>query len=262
VSQDPRLRDEPDALARNLYDGQGSSGERVIAHLAYLFATVSFLLGLMARRSAVAQDRYDIRFAGKGSRFLYWLESLNTGSSLSLPASFFRAGLGVNEGEVVVDVSLPSYEVKQEVGRGLLLPDVSQQSPSDERLTFVGETGFGTQASPVDWTASLDLEALRRMPAPPQPVPLERMESLQAFVRAFEYDPAARKASRALRLAEALNLPLRDLIHSELFGTHSVWRAAHDGNAQRSGDALLEPFFVVEAKALLEEATDNRSLFQ
>jgi hypothetical protein len=262
VSQDARLRSHPDALARNLYDGQGSSGEWVIAHLAYLFATVSFLLGLMTRRSGVTQDRYDIRFAGKGSQFLFWLEALNTGSSLSLPASFFRAGLGSDNPDIVVDVSLPNDEVKQEVGRGLLLPDFSEQPPGDERLTFVGETGFGSNENLLDWRSPLDFETLRRFAAPTQPVPLDRLENLQSFVKAFDVDAAARKAARALRLAPALNLSLRDLIHSELFGTHSVWRAARDDKAHRSGDALLEPFFVVEAKALLKEATDNRSLFE
>lgn len=264
IARNPQYASEPDLLARNLFDGQGSPGERVLAHLAYLFATVSFVMGLMVRRERPRADRYDLRFAGKGSEFLHWLEALNTGASKSLPATFFLGGLGETGDDIeVVAVPPPDGTAKQEVGQGLLHHPIEDDSDIDDRVTFLGEVGFHMEGSPLSWDSKLDFDVLRRMSNPPEPTPIEDLASLNSFVKLFDQDPAAKKAARALGIVPTvLGRELRNKIHDRLFGPQSTWSALRNTRADATGDALLEPFFVTEAKVLLEHATDSHGLFR
>jgi hypothetical protein len=247
-------------LARNMYQGPGSPGERVIAHAGYLYATVSYLLGLMVRRQGSASDRYEVHFAGHGSEFLRWLDLMEDDASSELPAVFFCAGLGSERSKVQVDVRLPGTDVKQEVGRGLLAPLVGDTAARRHRATFVGETGFFTDETGGGWDADLGVQTLSRLQPPTQAVPFEKLAHITDFVKVFAEQPVAESFARALGITpERLDLKLRDRIHDRLFGPQSAWRAA---KAAGAGDqSMLEPFFVVEAKALLEHVTGNPSLF-
>jgi hypothetical protein len=243
-----------------MYQGPGSPGERVIAHAGYLYATVSYLLGLMVRRQGSASDRYEVHFAGHGSEFLRWLDLMEDDASSELPAVFFCAGLGSERSKVQVDVRLPGTDVKQEVGRGLLAPLVGDTAARRHRATFVGETGFFTDETGGGWDADLGVQTLSRLQPPTQAVPFEKLAHITDFVKVFAEQPVAESFARALGITpERLDLKLRDRIHDRLFGPQSAWRAA---KAAGAGDqSMLEPFFVVEAKALLEHVTGNPSLF-
>lgn len=257
LSQNATFRKERDVLARNLYDGQGSPGEKLIAHLAYLFATTSFFLGMAVKKAGLTADRFDLRFAGRGSEYLHWLDALATGACRSLPATFFRAGAGLTVEEV--QVTPPGAEVKQEVGRGLLVQTLEQQLEPDDRVTIVGEDGFSDASHELKWSDDLTFDVLRGLREPPAPRPLDSLTHLRAFVAAFQGDPAAKKAAQALGLKPAsLDAGLRDRVHDQLFGPASAWNAMHSGGTQ---ERLLEPFFITEAKALLEHLTGNHDLF-
>jgi hypothetical protein len=245
-------------LAKNMYQGRGSPGERVIAHAGYLYATVSYLLGLMVRRGEARSDRYEIHFAGHGSEFLKWLDVLEDNASSELPGAFFRAALGADA--VKVEVHLPGKDVKQEVGRGLLAPRVSNAQAPRDRITFLGEDGF-TPEGGEGWKTKLGFDTLSALQAPGQSVPFERLTHISRFVEVFATDPVARNFARALGITrERLDGKLRDRINDRLFGPQSAWRAARVSGGE-GDDSLLEPFFVVEAKALLEHATGNHGLF-
>jgi hypothetical protein len=260
LSKNPVFREERDVLAKNLNSGQGSAGERLLSHLAYLFATTSFFLGMAVKSVGLRADRYDIRFAGKGAEFLHWLEALSTGASRTLPANFFRAGAELTNEQV--QVTPPGSEAKQEVGRGLLVQLLEQQEEHDERVTIVGEDGFKTGGRALGWADNLGFDVLRAIEVPAQPRPLETLKHLTSFIGAFQSDPASRKAARALGLVPAsLNVELRDRIHNELFGPGSAWNAVRNADREQEHRSLLEPFFITEAKILLEHLTGNHDLF-
>lgn len=262
VSRTAVFKEEPDVIAKNVYDGEGSSGEKVVAYLGYLFGAVTFLLGLAARKHASGQDRFDIRFAGKGSEYLHWLNALASGASTSLPKAFFRAGLGVPGATAEVSITLPGAAVKQEVGRGLLLPPLVDQEAQDDRATIVGESGFRSGEGTLTWDSTIDLATLRAMSPPEPAMPLEQLENLQLFISTFEDDPAGRKVARALGIGpRCLDKALRDRIHTRLFGPQSAWKATQSADGGVNAAALLEPFFITEAKALLEHATGHNGLF-
>lgn len=247
-------------LAKNMFQGKGSPGERVIAHAGFLYATVSYLLGLMVRRQGPPSDRYAIYFAGHGAEFLTWLDVMEKGASTELPKAFFRAALGNDVGNVQVAIHLPGEEVKQEVGRGLLSPCVGDITADAERTTFFGEDGFVGDPG-EGWKTQLGFDALSALEAPAQPVGFDRLTHISRFVEVFTTDPAARSFARALGITrERLDLELRDRIHDRLFGPQSAWRSVH--RAGEEGDqTMLEPFFVIEAKTLLEHVTGNIGLF-
>jgi hypothetical protein len=258
ISQNSFFQSERDTLARNLCI-PNSAGERIVAHLAYLFATVSFLLGMMVRRNNINADRFEIRFAGKGSEFLHWLEALAGGATTSLPSAFFKAGHG-SIPNAQIDCIPPGAMAKQEVGRGLLSTAVAGGETSTDRTTLVGESGFNGPNGQLIWSDELTFDKLAAVVLPPEPTDLSALTHLQAFVAAFESEPAARKAAKALGLTPAkLNLHLRDQIHNRIFGAQGPWAASRDTGLR--DDALLEPFFITEAKVLLEEVTGNRALF-
>lgn len=247
-------------LAKNMYQGPGSPGERVIAHAGYLYATVSYLLGLMVRQKGTVTDRYEIHFAGHGSEFLRWLDLVEDNASTELPAVFFCAGLDTARSNVQVDVHLPDRDVKQEVGRGLLAPRVDGAPPARNRVTFVGETGFFGDAEGGGWDRELGVQTLKTLQPPAQPVPFSQLSHITRFVETFAGAPVADSFARALGISpERLDLKLRDRIHDRLFGPQSAWRATQ--GAGEGDQSMLEPFFVVEAKALLEHVTGNNSLF-
>jgi hypothetical protein len=259
ISQNAQLAREKDTLARILCV-PNSDGERVVAHVGYLFATISFLLGMMVRKNNLIADRFDVRFAGKGSEFIHWLNALSEGASSTLPASFFRAGHGALEDTCRVECVPPGWMAKQEVGRGLLAPMVPPGKPSDNRITFLGETGFVGVDGPLDWSAPLTFELLAQLKLPAEPTGISELKNLTRFVDTFSTHPAGQRIALSLGIKKSLmDASLRDQIHTRIFDANGAWGVAQSASDQ--GDKLLEPFFVTEAKVLLEQATKNRSMF-
>lgn len=249
-------------LARNLYQGPRSDGERVIAYAGYLYAAVTFLLGMMVRRAKVAQPLYEIFFAGRGSEFLPWLDLIAQDGSTAIPEAFFRAGLAKAGVKAQVRVHPPGATAKHEVGSGLLSLPLDFGTPARERLTFLGESGFVTKdGKPLDWSAELGSESLCALARPDQPVDLAQLQELQRFISAFNDGEGPRTIARALNISPAtINLELRNRVHEKLFGPHSAWQACRASDTA-ADQTLLEPFFIVEAKALLEHVTGRPGLF-
>jgi hypothetical protein len=246
-------------LAKTLYE-PGKAGAHVIAHIAYLFAALSFLLGLMARRERLADDAYNIHFAGRGSEFLRWLEVLGHDAPVSIPRTFFLAGFSDDPDGFDASVAFPEHDAKQEVGRGLLTPLTHDGRAASERETFIGESGFFA-AQELGWDDPLTIDVLRRLKRPESRFPAEQLAVLRKFIETFSKNPAAQTAATTLNIQAAiLDRELRDKIVNRLFGPGSAWAQAQTPGA--TGDhALLEPFFIVEAKTLLEHATGNHQLF-
>ena len=116
----------------------------------------------------------------------------------------------------------------------------------------------------ADGLVTLEGEAWRSRRSLAQPAfhrqSLERLTQISRFVDVFTTDPVARSFARALGITrERLDGKLRDTINHRLFGPQSAWRASQSGT--EGDDTLLEPFFVIEAKALLEHTTGNHGLF-
>lgn len=266
-------------LADNLYTGRGSDGERVIAHAGYLYAALSFLVGLMVRRAELDRDTYYLHFGGRGSGFLPWLDALGAGVHEELAATFFRGGLRP-DGDVKVEITYSQDDAKEEVGRGILLATDEARSMSEDltrhrHRTFLGESGLpGPEGEPLDWTTELDGKTLGRIQEPERPRPIDSYEHLLRFLEVFRAaEPPLDAIGSALGLdaGDLLDEDLRDHLHQRLYGPRGPWSEwrAYQRRKEEAGrnekvekpELLLEPFFVVEARALLEHATGNRKLF-
>lgn len=252
-------------LATRLYKkGPGSPGERVIAHAGYLYAAVSYLLGMMVRRAALDQPHYSVYFAGRGSEFLPWMDELRDNGATELVRSFFRAGHGdFGAAPPTVSVTLPQSDAKQEVGRGLLEEDITQGAGAGpERVTFLGESGFGEAEVQLGWDAPLTFHTLQRLVRPGSELGAEDLAMLRRFVATFYTTDVGTDVARSLRIGQDIvTTELRNRIVDKLFGPASAWsRVRSQGNLADS--ALLESFFITEAKILLEHATDNYHLFK
>lgn len=247
-------------LASNLGGvGPRSPAERVLAHAGYLFATLSYVLGMMVRKVGLDAERYDLRLAGKASGLLRWVDVLGPHGSQSLADSFFRAGLNASSA-VRLDITIPDADAKEEVGRGLL-EDLSLDLEQGERRTFLGETGFTGPAGALVWDTELTTEMLEKMPEPVGPIPYEQLTSLKRFADTFDVSPVGRVIARSLDLSPAhAGAALEQKIHGAVFGPTSAFQAVRNGSTQDS--AMLEPIFVTEAKVLLEHVTNNQGLFR
>lgn len=283
------------ALAHALYRGPDSPGARIIAHAGYLYAAVSYLAGLAVRRAAPRRSSYDVFFAGRGSQFLPWLDCLADDASRQLPRAFFLAGLGVARGKVEITVKPPGHYAKEEVGRGLLAEESRQESRrlstdengaagDRERSTLLGETGFSdVDGKPIPWDRTVKASDLARMVNPSDRLRPESLEMLAGFVRVFREDESARAVARALGMVgDPVNGALVRRIVQRLFGAGSARQAALDAERWKQASigvekderdtgvkdeppepdfGLLEPFFIVEAKTLLEAVSNNLQLF-
>lgn len=252
-------------LAKALYQGPESAGARVIAHAGFLYAAVSYLIGLMARREQLEYREYALFFAGRGSQFLPWLNELTDRGAREIPRTFFLAGLGAQQQPVTVRVELPSADTaKHEVGRGLLEMSVAgvDESPR-EHVTFLGETGFSTADEPIEWTSAVSLDDLAKLENPGNKLQPENLAVLRDFLAALRDTGPGRAIARALGCKHPeVTERLRGRILQKIFGPATAWAASRSDEGQTSRDrAMLEPFFIMEAKAFLEDATDNPRLF-
>ncbi len=262
-------------LAETMYKGPGKPGEQLIAHVGYLFATLSYLAGLMVRRARVSTQEYHLYFAGRGSEFLPWLDVLRKGASTGVPEAFFAAALrapdapeqrtagsGASRREARVSVHLPAGDAKLEVGKGLLLEPLPGLEPSAERLSFVGETGFERPSEKAKWTEPLTFSSLKALRRPPRSLGSGDLLLLRGFVDAFDSNDHTRVIAEALGITPtSVNNTVARRVVELLFGDKSAW-ARSQITREVDDHALLEPFFVTGAKVLLQEATGNADLFR
>jgi hypothetical protein len=239
-------------LAKWMYTPQGV-GRYVIAHVGYLIAAVSYLLGMLARHQDATASRYQIHFAGRGSEFLHWLVALGDDAPIEVPKVFFRAGL--RSADCEVEVILPDEYAKQEVGRGLLAEAPAQENASIQRTSFVGESGFEARGRSLAWDDRLDVDVLQDLKRAESPEAREP-EELAAFVKAFEASEATRAIAEPLGITPDImrDGSLQDKLDHALL--------AITNEAVRDKDhVLLEPIFVKEVKVVLEHVTGNHHLF-
>lgn len=240
-------------LAKAMFRPDGP-GSYVIAHVGYLAAAISYLLGMLARHQSEEVDRYQIHFAGRGSQFLYWLLALGSDVPEEVPTVFFRAGLRSHE--VAVKVVLPEEYAKQEVGRGLLVRSPQTERADVQRQTFVGENGFRSHGRDLSWDDTLDMDVLKNLKYR-ESAPLSEREELGGFLRAFETSEATRTIAAVLGISpDVLNSDaLRDDLEHSFVGLRE--RAV-----QNADHVLLEPLFIQEVKVLLQHTTGNKHLFR
>ena len=151
--------------------------------------------------------------------------------------------------------------MKQEVAKGLLCEGVRDDLERERmHTTFVSEPDVLTDSGSLSWDDDLNVEVLERITKPQHPLPLSRFATLARFLDAFGNDDAARIVAKALGIDRArLNTELRDRIHTQMFGPGSSWSKVRDPDGKTK--ALVEPFFVIEAKTVLEHVTDQAGLF-
>jgi hypothetical protein len=265
-------------LAEAVYRGPGKPGERLIAHVGYLFAALSYLAGLMVRRAGVRSQQYNLYFAGRGSEFLAWLDVLRRGASVGVPEAFFAAALHTPDSpggrggggttvpanaaarEVSVSVHPPAEHAKLEVGKGLLLEPLQGVEPASERVSFLGETGFEGPNGKVRWTEDLTFSMLKTLRMPRRSPGASELLLLRGFVNAFWSTPHTRAVAEALGITPTSVDTHADDVVERLFGDQSPW-ARSQATREVDDHGLLEPFFVTGARVLLEKITGNGDLF-
>lgn len=254
-------------FARYLDDGnsQANGGVRLLAHLMFFYAALAYVTGLFVRTLNRAYQRYDLRFAGRGSGYLAWLDIYHQGASREVPSKFFLAGLG-HSMNAQVDIDTSGASAKQEVGRGLLVDlPVAVLAAARSRATRILEHGFQSAQGNMEWSATMDESAMAALghPAfrPDHNFDSSQLPTLLAFVEMFASDSHTKDAAALLGIrASVLDNKYRDALASRMVGPNSPSKVIATGNPNGE-DVLIEPAIVTELKVLLEHATDNMGLF-
>jgi hypothetical protein len=240
------------------------------ARLAYLFALLAYYAGMMVRAAGVPGAHGPVFVCGKGARFLRLLppDLLST----MYAHGVHGAGLGRTDGAPVPGEGVKvrvSRHVKEEVARGLLAESLLGNGrdigpgTNGVRLAaairpIAGEHGYNGFA----WNSQLDPAQVKEMTTGDVPA-LEQMLELKAFTAAFEklVDPQTDDS-----YADVLGLawPPPDSVHAriveDLLNRSRPGRQMHDLH-HRPDDAVIESFFVIEARAMLETVLEELNLF-
>jgi hypothetical protein len=262
----------------------GVDGQRILAAIAYLFATNAFYMGLLAH--PMEEDRegegYPLYFAGRGSQLLDWISALRPAradtptAGEDLIAHFFLAGLNV-------DVNLPSglspelirvlppkaHHAKREVALGLLhLNDTLRDLQGDERShdNLIAEFGLTREdGTPISWNDPLTVELLSSIKAPRLGFKPRNLGVFSAFVSSFStlnLKIQGFDLTKLLKLTpKSLEDPLlTDRVRARLFGEGSAYSKARAGKSEGES-ATIEPLFIGAAKAMLEYGLEVPRLF-
>jgi len=267
----------------------GIDGKRILAAVAYLFATNAFFMGLLAgpmEKGRQERGGYLLYFAGRGSLFRDWINALREerpGSTSSgvveeLVAHFFLAGVNVEglvRGEPSVSCGVKSIfpaagEAKREVAIGLLdLPeDLKDLAKYSDRMHAnpIGELGFSNRdGGEFSWNEPLTADVLSAIDPPGLEFSLEGMRIFSTFVAAFSTLNLRIQGLDFARLLQVSpkalqDMQLTDLVDSRLFGEGSPWKHLRD-HPNEGDPATFEPMFVSSAKALLEYGFGGVRLF-
>ena len=268
----------------------GDDGRRILAAIAYLFATNAFFMGLLASPMEEGRDEsgYLLYFAGRGALLRDWLNALRPvrpGASSSavvedLVAHFFLAGVNAaatvrGEATVVCSVTavFPSAdEAKREVAIGLLslskYPDLQQQAQSGDRSHSnpIGEVGFFSSAGvEYPWSEPLTAAMLLELRSPGLKFSAEGLRIFSTFVAAFSTLNLRIQGLDFSRLLQLSPQTLKDarlkaLLFSHLFGDGSSWKRISN-DPQSADGTTYEPFFISAAKGMLEFGLGVGSLF-
>ena len=251
-----------------------------MAHIIFLFGSLLYFAGLLARRAGLPQhqDTYNIYFCGRGGTLVEWIKGYPV-----LAQEMFAAGLLGPDGrqsqqdagkdapqgkdaarsvEPTVMAQI-SQKPKQEVGRGLLADSDLEGNPRGEQIGLVdpnppsvtvGETGYDG----LEWNGELSPAALKQLPDNKVP-PVEVLNELNAFLEAFMQGRATSAAAVELNLHNVTPAQFRNQLLQRLFGSS---KGCIISDIKKSDpDALLESLFITEVKVLLETATQNIEMF-
>jgi hypothetical protein len=285
------LAAEPTAMPRfaKALFSVGPDGQRIIAALAYLFATNAFFMGLLAHPMEEGREEagYILHLAGRGALLVEWLNSLRqakpgierSGAGQELIAHFFLAGVNAEamaRGQEAVTcrvaVELPRPEAaKREVAMGLLnlhrSPELLQLATEDRtHANPLSEFGFTTIAGiEVPWNQPLTPEVLSDIKAPRLGFKAKNLEVFSVFVNAFstlDLRIQGLDFARLLQISpKTLEEPrLTDRTRAKLFGEGSAWKRVQD-DPNSNENSTFEPFFISAAKAMLEHGLGVVRLF-
>lgn len=268
----------------------------LLMHLIYLFGGLSYYAGLLARRIDLKDQRnYYVYFCGKGGTLITWIDNYK-----KFIEKMFLAGLhgppqetkgeqekAVENGAHASSASRPapqvevriSAEPKQEVGRGLLVGNISKlDDGGDESFGLidpkppsvtVGETGYqvrqGDATRELAWHEDLKSDVLSNLvgtlPA------FERMKELNCFIaavrEAFKYQDEETLTfdfDGILTNEREKSLYVDSLVN-RLFGDYEGC-ILHDLKQENNPNALVEPLLITEMKVLLEHLSRNDKLFK
>lgn len=263
----------------------GESGQKVLASVAFLFATTAFLGGLLVNEwegpeepgedVAVAFQRwndYSLHLAGRGGQLLSWLEGdgsrfLDIGA---FGSHFFRAGLrygrdGSEQAAVQVATS-PAADVKLEVAQGVLSDREANAPGADKRLLFVGEDRFPFGAlghlgwRQIFYSQRVKLSRVRELDAG-LGAPIAEGGSLDlpvlgTFLRAWvDFQMFEPMHSLGIGVATLSNSEFRSHLNSALFGARSTFdEAILAKTAEQEKGVHVTPLIVSELLALLSYA--------
>lgn len=237
---------------------------KLLSHIIYLYSSVLYYAGLLARRANLPQqqDTYYIYFCGKGGTLIKWIRGYEV-----LAQQMFEAGLfgpsGRGKSPAPTVIAKLSVRPKEEVGRGLLALSALQGNPKSKGIGLVdpnppsvtvGETGY----QGLQWNAELNPASLTQLPKNTVP-PIKDLLELTAFIKAFEQGSATQAAAKELKIDTVSPNLFNSKLIQRLFGTTKGCVVTDIEN--NDPDALLEPMFITEAKVLLETATQNAEIF-
>jgi hypothetical protein len=235
-----------------------------LSHIIYLFGSVLYYAGLLARKAGLPQqqDTYNVYFCGKGGTLFQWIHGYER-----LAEQMFVAGLrgpdGVVAGDAVTVFARMSRRPKEEVGRGLLAESELEGAQKRQRFGLldpttpsvtVGESGYGD----LRWDDKLTPEAIMKLPVNVVP-PLDELRELNTFLEAFRQGDATQKAAVELGLDKVSAGQFQSALLQRLFGASKgcIVSDVRKGD----DDALIEPLFVTEIKVLLEAATQSIQMY-
>jgi len=220
------------------------------AILYFLFASVFYYAGLLARKVSLGGGQVHLYVCGKGGKLLTWL---NNGEKMA--QEMFKAGFGRSDVEVYTRTSA---KAKEEVGRGLLalagLEDLRQgpdpEATSEAYPVTVGESGYKLRPKrdgvPVElkWNDELTEELVKQLA---DEVPsLDSLSELGNFLKHFRESPATKGAAELLGISEGVPGQFWSKLHGRFFN-QAQGCIVYDAKQKRT---LLEPFFITEIKVL------------
>lgn len=248
----------------NIIDAQGylsvlvdqmnckEEARKLLSYIYFHFAVLIYYAGILARKAGLSNSlgAFDVCFCGDGT-LLRWVNGYER-----LTLDMFGAGLLGPSGHVTDDSLRVGVRISQspkdEIGRGLLAKTELQSNPHSLTL---GETGYGG----IEWHQELTLDNVLRFSESMIPA-MTNMLELNNFLKAFNHGAATKAAASELGIDKIDSGQFQRRLSHRLFG---LGKGCLISDMLRDHqDAVLESMFIIEAKVLLETATQNVWLFE